>query len=66
MGLIYIDTIKYPTDELEPWWDVFDVVEELLNPKFEIPFDREAVFCGNPDDLYEYDVEMWSRPRPKG
>jgi len=24
----------------------FDVVEELLKPKFEIPFDREAVFSG--------------------
>src|SRR5947207_4232212 len=21
---IYIETIKYPTDEEEPWWDVFD------------------------------------------
>jgi len=31
-GRIYIETIKYPTDEQEPWWDVFDVVEELCNP----------------------------------
>jgi len=34
---IYITTIKYPTDEAEPWWDVFDVVEEISNPRFEIP-----------------------------
>jgi uncharacterized protein (DUF433 family) len=65
-GRILIETIRFPTDVEEAWWDVFDVVEELPNPKFEIPFDKEAVFRGNPDDLYEYNIEMWSRPHPKG
>jgi hypothetical protein len=41
-----IDGKEYPTDEMEPWRDVFDVVEELPDPKFEIPFDDEAVFAG--------------------
>jgi uncharacterized protein (DUF433 family) len=58
-GRIYIRTIRYPTDEEEPSLDVFDVVEELPNPKFEIPFDDEAVFTGNRDDLYEFTKEMW-------
>jgi uncharacterized protein (DUF433 family) len=62
LGRIFIQTIRYPTDELEPWWDVFDVVEELPACKFEIPFDLEATFCGNHDDLVEYHPEMWSRP----
>ena len=57
---IYIETIKYPTDEEEPWWDVFDVVEELPNPRFEIPFDHDAVFCGSREDLYEHHAEIWS------
>jgi uncharacterized protein (DUF433 family) len=60
-GGIYIETIKYPTDEQQPWWDTFDVVEELQNQKFEIPFDLEAEFTGNPDDLVEHNEEMWSR-----
>jgi uncharacterized protein (DUF433 family) len=58
-GKIYIETIKYPTDEEEPWWDVFDVVEELPNPKFEIPFDGRAKFQGGKKDLEEFDQEMW-------
>ena len=41
-GRIYIETIRYPTDAEEPWWDVFDVVEELPNCRFEIPFDQDA------------------------
>ncbi len=61
-GRIFIETIKYPTDEEEPWWDVFDVVEELPSPKFDIPFGHGAVFTGNRDDLYEFNAEMWSRP----
>jgi len=61
MGLIYIDTIKYPTNELEPWWDVFDVVAELPNPKFEIPFDGDPIFDGNPTDLVEFNEEVWKR-----
>lgn len=60
-GRTYIQTIKYPTDEQDPWWDVFDVVEELPNPKFEIPFDMEASFAGKPADLVEHNVEMWSK-----
>ena len=63
MGRIYIETIKYPTDEKEPWWDVFDVVEELPDPKFEIPLDHDATFFGNRSDLHEYDAKMWSRPK---
>ena len=61
-GHIYIDTIKYPTDEVEPWWDVFDVVEELPNPPFEIPFvEGDPEFQGDPDDLTLYDEEMWGK-----
>jgi hypothetical protein len=45
-GHIYIETIKYPTDEMEPWWDVFDIAEELPNPKVETPFDENAEFGG--------------------
>ena len=62
-GRIYIETIKYPTDEREPWWDVFDVVEELPNPKFEIPFDHEATFSSaafrrqNTPDTGQYSLE---------
>ena len=60
-GRIFIETIKYPTDETEPWWDVFAVIEELPNPEFDIPFDTGATFTGNRDDLNEYAAEMWSR-----
>jgi hypothetical protein len=49
--------------------DMFDVVEELPDAKFEIPFEREpdpfqpkAVFTGNPEDLSEFEAEMWRRP----
>jgi|SRR5208283_5154251 len=62
LGRIFVQTIRYPTDELEPWWDVFDVVKQLPVCKFEIPFDLEAAFCGNRDDLFEFHPEMWSRP----
>jgi uncharacterized protein (DUF433 family) len=64
-GRIYIETIRYPTDEEEPWFDVFDVVEELPNPKFDIPLDHEAVFVGNRDDLYEFNEEMRNRPEER-
>ena len=60
-GRIFIETIKYPTDELEPWWDVFDVVEELPDTRFEIPFDLDASFVGNAADLVEHDAEMWKK-----
>lgn len=59
-GAVYIETIMYPTDETEPWWDVFDVAEELAGCKFDIPFDREAQFQGCQDDLNEFTAEMWS------
>ena len=61
-GHIYIETIRHPTDEEELWWDVFDVVEEIPNPKFEIPFDQAATFTGNREDLHEYAQEMWRKP----
>jgi hypothetical protein len=60
-GRIYLETIKYPTDEEEPWWDIFWVVEELHNRKFEISFDLEAEFTGNREDLVEHNLEMWAR-----
>ena len=41
---------------------MFDVVEELPNRRFEIPFGSDAVFTGNRDDLYEHAEEMWSKP----
>ena len=62
-GRIYIETIKYPTDETEPWWDVFDVIEPLRACRFEIPLDGEAVFTGKADDLFEFNEEMWSRQK---
>ncbi len=40
---------------------LFDVVEELPNPKIEIPFDGNPIFDGNPDDLNEFKEEMWKR-----
>src|ERR1700693_264818 len=55
---IYIETAMYPTDETKSSWNVFNVLEELPNAKFEIPFDRHATFTGNPVDLTEYDEEM--------
>lgn len=62
-GRIFIETIRYPTDEVEPWWDTFAVVEDFENPKFMIPFDREAEFTGNREDLYEHNAEMWSEDK---
>ena len=61
-GRIFLDTIHYPADEPNFGLDVFDVVEELPDPKFEIPFERGAVFSGNPEDLGEFEMQMWSRP----
>jgi hypothetical protein len=58
-GRVYIETIKYPTDENEPWWDVFCVVEALPKPRCEIPFDHDAPFGGDPADLDEFHAEMW-------
>jgi hypothetical protein len=61
MGAIRIRTILYPTDEKEPWWDCFDVVEELPDCKFAIPFDMDAEFTGNLADLFEHNPKMWGR-----
>ena len=47
-GNIFIETIKYPTDEEEPWWDVFFVVEELEAVKLEIPFDDDVTRAIHP------------------
>lgn len=60
---IFVERIKYPTDESETWWDVFNPVEELPDCRFEIPFDGHAVFAGDPDDLTEHDKEMWHKAR---
>jgi hypothetical protein len=39
----------------------FDAVEELPNPKIEIPFDGDTIIDGNPGDLDEFKEEMWKR-----
>jgi len=74
---IFLESIKHPADEKFERLDVFRVVEEWPNPKFEIPIPAEAactdtamwymcaaadVFTGNPADVNEYEKEMWSRP----
>jgi uncharacterized protein (DUF433 family) len=59
LGHVFIDTLRYPTDEDEPWWDTFNVVEEVPYPPVEIPFDEEAEFHGNPELLTVYDEEVW-------
>ena len=59
-GHIYVETICYPGDD-EPPFDVFHAVEELPNPRFEIPFNVDATFAGNTDDLKEHDAEMWGK-----
>ena len=59
-GTVFIETIKMPVDE--DLFDVFRPVRELVDPKFEIPFDDAAGFGGKKEDLREYDAEMWKRP----
>jgi len=56
---IYVEEIKHPVDELV--YDVFRVVRERTDPKFEIPFDIKALFWGRVKDLSEHSPEMWSR-----
>ena len=56
---------QVPTDVVEPWWDAFDVVEELPGCRFEIPFDAEAAFAGNRNDLYQHAEEMWHKPEQR-
>jgi len=60
-GNIFVETIKYPTDETHCFWDVFNPVAELPSPPFAIPFDLQAVFQGNPDDLVLFMDEMWGK-----
>ena len=55
---IFIETIKHPSDE--DHFDVFRPVQELSDPKFEIPF-QSSIFKGVKEDLQEYNVEMWKR-----
>ena len=57
---IFVEEIKHPIDEER--YDVFRVVRELADVKFEIPFDDAAAFTGSVDDLREYDHELWRRP----
>ena len=57
---IFVEEIKHPIDEEH--YDVFRVVRELTDVKFEIPFDDAAVFTGSVDDLRAYDHELWRRP----
>lgn len=35
------------------------LLEELADPKFEIPFDEEATFTGDPDALKEFNERVW-------
>jgi hypothetical protein len=57
LGRTYIETIRYPSDD--DIYDVFRVLEELKNPRFEIPYDLDATFTGNPADLNEYNERVW-------
>src|ERR1035437_2947918 len=57
-GRIYIEKIKHPVDESE--FDVFRVLEEEeADRKFEIPFDEDATFTGDPEALIEYNERVW-------
>src|SRR5262245_28568593 len=72
---IFLESIKHPADETFPI-DVFRVVEEWPNPKFEIPIPAEVVwtragviesgpkaaFTGNRAHLNEHEKELWSAP----
>jgi hypothetical protein len=59
MDLIFTDVIRRSTDEREPWWDYFDVAEELTDCWFEILFDVDTKLRGNPADLVEFNEETW-------
>jgi len=56
-GRVFIEKIKHPVDE--PEFDVFRVLEELADPKFEIPFDDGATFTGDPEALREFQAQVW-------
>jgi hypothetical protein len=57
LGRIYIKKIKHPVDEAE--FDVFRVLEELTDPKFEIPFNVRARFRGDQASLIEFNERVW-------
>ena len=57
---IFVEEIKHPIDD--DHFDVFRVVRELSDPKFEIPLDTKATFAGRVEDLREYDHELWRAP----
>lgn len=56
-GRIYIEKIKHPVDE--PKFDVFRVLEELADPKFQIPFNMRATFRAAPGALVEFNDLVW-------
>jgi hypothetical protein len=61
---IYLESIKYPADE--GFFDVFRVLDELPNPKFEIPFPADAfrpdaTFTGDAADLIEFEAKLWAK-----
>jgi hypothetical protein len=56
-GCVLIEKIKHPVDEAE--FDVFRVLEELADPKFQIPFDEDATFTGDPEVLTEFNQRVW-------
>jgi hypothetical protein len=64
-GWIHIATNKYPTDETEVWFDGFNVVEQLPSPKLEIPFDKQAEFRGDPNDLTEFAEQLRTPMDPR-
>ncbi len=61
---IFVEEIKHPVDD--DHFDVFRVVRELADPKFEIPIDTKASFTGRVEDLGEYDHELWRSPASSG
>ena len=48
---------KHPADE--PKFDVFRALEELPNPRFEIPFNKRARFRGVVEALTEFNERVW-------
>lgn len=56
-GYVFIETIKHPVDE--NFFDVFRVVRELPDSKFEIPFDTNAIWDGDTKVLNEHNLELW-------
>jgi hypothetical protein len=59
---IFVEALQHPADD-PPSIDVFRVVDELQNPKFEIPLipgihDIQTKFTGDLRDLKEFESEM--------